>query len=363
MDRKLIPTLLLALLVTLSLACGTIAPSTLPPAPVVVTATPDVQATINAALVATEQAKTLAQATIGAVVQATVGALPPTATPVPTVETVELSEEELETMINQAVEEAVTATTQASTTASQATADESMTSDEVETVEVYVQGAEQAIAYAEELITAYDDLYGALATEAMSEMAQVEQDLVSMAESIAYLSTSLDAVNATLQAGQVLSQETINQVASAAQVASANLTQVHDHMQALTQKATEDRENRTRQAANMGPNADAPTDLASTLSTAFGFLDQVRGALDDNKLDRDEMFSIAQTGANLSDGLNRHGGKQFQGLSGKVNEITGQLARGQVPHAKKGLNDFEHSLGPKPVSLPTPRGIPKPRRP
>ncbi|MBN2549010.1 MAG: hypothetical protein JXB15_07630 [Anaerolineales bacterium] len=344
MNRKTIPLFLLSLLVILALACGSSAPTA---APAAATSTPNNQATIDAAIAATASAQAGMQATIDAAIMATAALAPPTATPGPTVEYVELTEEELEALINQAVNEAVAATTQASTSTTQATSDDAMTSDEVQTVEVYVQGAEQAIAYAEELLEVYYSLYGELATESLAALQEIEQELAYLAESTAAMTAVLVEIENTLSQGLTLAVETINQLENAAQQAVTGLANIQSHTQNWMNLAHKGREDRANHALGLQPD-NIPTDLNSSLLSAFDFIDEVRGALGDNKLSRDELNRIAQLGVNAAAGLNQHGGPKLQGFSGKISEITGQLARGQVPHAKRGLGDLEKGLGQRP---------------
>jgi hypothetical protein len=369
MKHRFVLPLPLLIFILVSLACSNSAPAS---APEVVTATsapaaatPDTQATVNAAIAATEQANAAMQATVGAAVIATVGALPPTPTPAPTVEATTLTQEEMEALITEAVNQAVAATTQATAATTQATADDALTSQEAQTVQVYVDGAEQAIAFANELLAAYSQVYGDLAYEAMAEVQQVEQDLEAMATSMATLNTTLQAVNTTLQQGQALAQETIDQLESAAQAANASLEQTQAQLQAFQQKAQAGRDNLANQIAAIQADH-VPADLPATLSEAFAFTDLVRGALGDNQLDRNELMQIGQLGASVSAGFNAHGGPKMQGFSGNVNQITQQLALGQVPHAQQGLGNFEASLGQRPANLPKPAvpgGLPKPGRP
>jgi hypothetical protein len=367
----------LVVLMLASLACFSSTPATAPAAVVVTAtgikaaalpaaaATPNTQATVNAAIAATEQARTVIQATVGAAVQATVGALPPTATPAPAVEAATYTQEELEAMINDAVNQAVAATTQATAATTQATADQAMTTDEAQTAQVYVDGAEQAIAFANELMVAYSQVYGDLASEALTEMSQVEQDLETMAAGIATLSTTLQEVNTTLQQGQALAQGTIDQLNATAQAANANLEQTQAQLQAFQQKAQTGRDNLANQIAAIQPD-NVPADLQATLAAAFAFTDLAHGALGDGKLDRSELLQLGQLGANVSAGFNMHGGPKMQGLSGNVNQITQQLSLGQGPRARQSLGNFENSLGQRPANLPKPAGpggLPKPVRP
>ncbi|MCI0521887.1 MAG: hypothetical protein L0Z70_16705, partial [Chloroflexi bacterium] len=346
--------LMFVILIILAAACGR--PAAVSPIPVQPTV--DTQATVNAAIAATGAAQANAtaaaanvQATIDAAVAATAAAQPPTPTAGPTVEYVEMTEEELEALINQAVNEAVAESTAAGAAATQASADNTVTQEEVDTVEVVVTGAEEAIAYANELVEAYYALYGELAVESVQTLLEIEQELEAMAESMAVVAQALVEIETALAQGQAVAQAAIDQLTNAAQQVN-NLHQAVNKLQEWLNKTPRDRDNRANQTLAIGPDANAPTDLRSTLAAAFGFVDEIRAALGDNKLSRDELNRIAQLGANASAGLNAHGGPQLQGLSGRVNEIVGQLARGQVSRARKGLGDFENLLGARPADLP-----------
>lgn len=361
MNRKVLPVLVFALVMLVNMACGMSAPAAVPaavtPVVMVVTATADAQATINAAVAATAQQQNNLQATTGAGVVATIGAMPPTSTPAPAVDANNLSEEELEAMINQAVNEAVEATTQASASATQAASDQAVTTDEYQTVYYYSYNADQAIAYAEQLVNAYSQVYGDLATEAMESVNVLSQELSQMAGSIDDLNSTLEVINTTLESGQQLATETIQQLQNAASAASQAMVNATNHAAAFTHAVDQSRDNRVRDLSNIQPD-NIPTDLQSTLSGAFSFLDTVRGALGDNKLDRNELTQIAQFGANLGAGFQKFGAGKFDGLSGKLSEITGNLARGRNPDARRGLGDFEKGLGQRPANLPKPGGLP-----
>jgi uncharacterized phage infection (PIP) family protein YhgE len=259
-----------------------------------------------------------------------------------------MTEEELEALINQAVNDAVAATTQASTATTQATADQAVTQEEVDGMVVYVDGAEEAIAYAEQLIDSYYSLYGDLAAESVALLTEVEQDLEEMATATEALAQELAQVESTLAAGLSLATETVTQLENTAQQATQSLQQVQAVTQNWLGKAQIDREHRANAALSIKPD-NIPADLPSTLSSAFDFVDLVRNSLGDNKLSRDELNLISQLGANVSAGFNNHGGPKMQGFSGKVNEIVGQLARGQTRHAREGLGNFEKSLGQRPA--------------
>lgn len=314
-------------------------------------ATPDTQSTIDAAVAGTATTQANIQSTIDAAVQATATANAAIPAPTPSVEYITMTEEELAVLIDQAVADAV-ATTQATADATtQATADDTLTQEEVTTIEVQVAGAEEAIALAEELLYAYYGIYGELATESLYLLQEVEDDLALMAESTAALATALADINNTMAQGVALADETINELEAVAQAAGTKAVEAQAQREAWKGGLQQEWQNRTSQALNVQPNAVAD-DRANAVQSAFSYLDTVRESLADNKLSPNELAQIAQLGANASAGLNAQGGPQLQQLSGNINRITEQLARGQLTHARESLGALEGALGNRP-SLPS----------
>lgn len=316
------------------------------------TPTIDVQATIDAGVQATANAQAGMQATIDASVQATALVMPPTPTAGAAVNVVEMSEEELEALIEQSVQDAVTATQQTSSAATQASSDATVSAEEVEELYAYYYAAEQAVALADEYIEAYYGLYYDLAVETVALLEELTGELDTLIESLDSLYASLEMINSSLAAGAAATQEAVNQLNSAAQNAQAQLAQIQSQTQQWAEAVKADRENRAQAVANLQPQ-NIPTDQLSALASAFGFLDSVKSALGDNKLSLDELGVIAQFGASASAGLSAHGGEKFKSLADTIGQITQQLARGQLPQAKKGLGQFEASLGQRPPNLPS----------
>jgi hypothetical protein len=360
--------LIISVLVMISLACGT----TTSTAPSI--ATPNTQATVDAAVAATANSEASLQATINAGISATSAALPPQptstlaevqppqTTPTASVEYVTMTEEELTTLIEQSVNDAVAASEQASTATTQATVDNTLTAEEVAAMEAYYLATEQAIYLAEDAIGAYYDLYADLATETLQLLTALEEDLSVVAQNTAALETSLQVISDTLTQGAVLAQETIDQLNQAAQQANANLAEAQNQAQTWANSLQSNRDNRAQNALAVQPD-NVAGDLQSALANAFGFVDGIHLALGDNKLTLDELNGIAQLGANASAGLNAQGGPKLKGFSDKINNITVQLAKGQMPQAKASLGDFEAVLGNKPANLPSvpmPPGLHRP---
>ncbi len=331
MNKKALPTLVTFLISAIFLvACGGGAEPTL-----------SVDDQVMTAVAATATAQAVMDGAIADAVAATVVAMPPTPTPGPTVDYYELSEEELATLIDEAVEEAVVATEASSSATTQATSDGTMTSEEVyETVE-YVYDAEAAIYYAEELIAAYYDLYGAYAEDALIILAAIEEDLSAMI-------VVLEEVNSLLVQGAEVASVAIDQLNEAATSMTTHIAESQaDRDQFLEQVKTnlQDRENTF---ANIAPTEIAG-DLDGTLNQLHDYLDSVKAAFGDRKIDSNEMLQIAQLGANAQASIFANGGPQLQGLSGTIDGLTRQLSRGEWPQAGRSLGGFEASIPSRPT--------------
>ncbi|MCA9987691.1 MAG: hypothetical protein KDE59_25450 [Anaerolineales bacterium] len=348
------------------------------------------QANIDDAVASTVAAQAAAQSEIDAAVQATTAALPtlmPVATTEPVVVTntvvvtvtnelptesaadyTTMSEEELLVYIDQTVNQAVAATSASATASSSATSDGDVSSSEVETIEVYVSGAEEAVELAEEMIDYYYAVYGATATAAVDELAAVEAELAAISSSIVALNDTLVEIEATLDAGLALAEETIAQLetaaataATSAETAMANLQIQLDEIAAMTgamqanaaETIAAASEQFATTLANIQPNeiASNPTDAIAQVQ---GYLGLVQGAMADNAISPDEFAAIAQAGANAQASLNglSGGNADFSGLSQSINQLTGQLASGNLESALSMFNGIAASLPAVPAGSP-----------
>jgi hypothetical protein len=358
MKKTAILILVSSTLILATLACGTSAP----------TAAPDVNATVDAAIQATNLAELAINATVSAAVDATATAAAAAATPVPTTaaatpvptteyvepvptaEYVEMTEEELAALIDQAVAEATAASQQYSTATMEATADDTVTQEEVVYVYEYYAYADEAIAYAEELIDAYYYYYGDLATETIEILYQVEEDLAALAASTAAIDATLQEVNTALEQGLAVAEETIVQLETVAQAAQVNAAEAQAQIEGMVENLHAEIEDRAAIALATQPTH-IPTDLPTSILEGFQYLDTVRGGMDDNKITRDELTKIAELGANAAAGFTQFGGPGFSHLPEAINGqdgITANLARGRNSQAKAGLGNLEMSLGERP---------------
>ncbi len=335
--KSMLRTVLLAsLIASLLVACG------LPAG----TANQDV---VNTAVAGTQVSQALAQATVNSTA---LTAMPATPTPGPTVEYVTLTEEELAALIDQAVDEAVAATEQATTAVTTTTTDDAVTSEEVVYVYDYYYYADYYVEYAEDLLDEYYNLYSDLASEMITELNAIEAELSQLNDTLTSIDSSLQEISSTLEQGLAVAEESIAQLESAAQQAQVNAQELQTQAQDMISVLQADQQGRVDQISQIQAN-NIPTDKLSALQSAFSFVDAANAAMGDNKLTRDELLNLAQLGKNAQSGFQSFGGADRLGpdmtqFSGKFDEITTQLARGQMPQARGNLSGFETSLGSRP---------------
>jgi hypothetical protein len=343
--------------------------------------TPDAQATINAAIQATSAAQANVQATIDAAVKATAAAQPtsaptptpnkpasgaatattatkaPAATPVPTVNATTMTGEELDALIDQAVKEAVTATNTATTQTATYAADGTLTPQEVAAMQAAVTASQTEINQALALTQSYYDLYAELATETLNTLKAIEQDLNSMATSMNSMAQSLAQISTTLAQGQAVAQSAITQLQSTATKASQAAVSAQTKEKNWNTTVQADLTKRATAALDAKPTS-APTDLRGATQSVTTYIEMVKTALGDNKINKTELQTISIAGANATAGLNQFGGAQGQTLANSINTMTKQLARGEAPKAKNSLGTLEQSAR----SLPSLPSVPQPSR-
>jgi len=307
------------------------------------------QDAVNTAVAGTQVAQALSQATVNANV---LTAMPATPTPGPTVEYVTLTEEELAALIDEAVAEAVAATEQTTTNIYTVTEDDAVTAEEVAYLYEYYYYADYYVEYAEDLLTEYYDLYSDLAYEMIGELDAIQAELNQMNDTLSSIDQSLQQINSSIEQGLALAQETITQLETAAQTAQTNAQELQTQIQDMMTVLQADQQGRLDQISQIQPG-NIPTDKLSAMQSAFNFVDFAKGALEDEKMTRDELLNLAQLGKDAQAGLQQFGGPDALGpdmtqFSGKFDEINQQFARGEMSRGKDNLNGFEASLGARP---------------
>ncbi len=308
------------------------------------------QATIDAAVAATNaaqnaadaavQATMTAQSALDATAAATTTAAAP-ATPIPSEVYVTMTEEELAALIDQSVNEAIAASDAYSTAATESTGDGTVTQEEVQSVEVYYANADQALAYAEELLYVYNDLYGDLAYEAIDELEDIENDLEDIAAAIEALNATMMAIESDLAAGLALAEETIAQVENAAQTVSQQVIEAQMASQAWQSSIQIVRENRPAVAPPVQVNGDP----AVAIQGAIDFALAGQSALSDNQITPQEAAALAQQGAQVGANLNATGKPKLQELSVPVNAVSSAMSAGDLAQAQAQLQQLNTSLG------------------
>lgn len=305
---------------------------------------------VNTAIAQTQQAQALAQATVNSTA---LTAMPMTPTPGPTIEYVNLTEEELAALIDEAVAEAIAATEQTTTAVTTTTSDSAVTTEEVAYVYDYYYYADYYIQTAEDLMSEYYNLYSELATQMITEMDAIASELNQMNDTLTQISASLEEINSTLSQGLALAQESVDQLNAAAQQAQTNAQELQAQVQDMISVLQADQQERLNQLSQIQPD-NIPTDKIAALQSAFDFVDFANTAMSDNKLSRDELTNLTQLGRNAQAGFasfggaDRPGGPDLAQFSGKFDEITTQFARGQMPQARGNISQFENSLGSRP---------------
>ncbi len=298
--------------------------------------TPNTQATIDASVQATLQAQSEIETTIDQAVAATL-----TAQPTPDYAT--FSEEELAALIDQAVAEAITASETASASTTSATSDGTVTSEEINYTYTYVYDSAYAIAYAEELISAYYDYYGVYAEATLTELQQIEQDL-------AAISGSLEEINAILDQGAEAATAAIEQLNAAAASAQAQLSAAQAKAETWQTQIQTSLNQRETDLLNLAPTEIA-TDKIGALNQAHDFLETFKTALGDGKFSPEELRNVGQLSANVRASFEGLGGRsgEFGNLQDAVENLTRQAARGDWGSAKSSLGEFERSLPERPA--------------
>ncbi len=353
MNKRLFFVTLLLMFLT---ACARSAPPP-PAAPPVNT-----QATVNAAVAATANAQTAVQATIDAAVNTTATAIAlanPTATATPVVVTATASpapavtpaedtvatmtEDELAALIDEAVAEAYASSATYSDAATEATADNTVTQEEIQMADAYYADTEAAIAYAEELMQLYDDMYGELTYEAIDELNQMESDMEALTESVLMLNDTMTEIADLMAQGLAMTEDVLTQLDSATQLISENVATAQTASEAW-HTAYQSAQTARIESVNAIQPTNITADPAAALQSVASFAQLGQAAMADYKITPEELTTLAQQGANAAASLNATGNPKLQDLSGMINGVTGMFAAGNIPAAQTNLSQLSMSM-------------------
>jgi hypothetical protein len=307
---------------------------------------------VNNAVHATAQANTPASAPQTIIVTATPQAgptiiyiqttpLPPTATPV---NTLTLTEQELVALIDQAVAEAYAAANAAYTTTTASTQDGQVTTTETQSMTYYVQVSAQQVDEALALIEQYYALYSEMSAQTLATLQAIENDLNAIAENTASMAQALEEINQALQQGVAMAEDTLAQLNAAAQNAQRQAQAAQAQAQTWSQNVKNEINTRGQRAANVQPNAIAnnPQEALGQLQT---YIETARGILEKGALTPQDLQQLAQQSANAKAALQKFGGANAAPLIQGIDSTTLHIARGELPQAKSSFSGLEKNVG------------------
>lgn len=315
------------------------------------------QATVDAAVAATANAQVAMQAAIDAAVNATATAnalANPTptntavvvvVTPTPVAEdtVATMTEDELAALIDDAVAEAYAASAAYSDVAAASATDDTVTQAEIQTTDVYYADAEEAIAYAEELMQVYYDLYGELAYEVIDELDQLESEMAALTEAILLLNDTMMEIADLMEQGLAMTEDVLAQLDSATQLITQNIATAQAASEAWHAAYQSAQTARMDAMLAMQPT-DITADPAGALKSVAQYAQLGQSAMADYKITPEELAALAQQGANATASLNATGNPKLQELSGMINGVTGMLAAGDIPAAQANLNQLSMAM-------------------
>ena len=301
------------------------------------TPTVQLEATVNAMVQDSLQAQADTQATIDAAVQATQTVIASQATPVPVDEDYyKMTEEELSALIDEAVAAAIEASEEVYTSTTSATSDNTVSDQEVVYVSYAAVYADDAIAYAEELLDIYYDVYGAYAEDAINAMYEVESELES-------ISNSLDSMEELLYQGADSLNAALDELNSAAQQMQTNVAAVQEHTQDWMSSYQSTLDSRKNDLSSIKPNMEAG-DRSQMIDMINGYVDEIRSGLSDHSLNQDEIRGIIQSGVNAQAAIDKFGGGQMQGWSDSITNLNRNAMQGNALELQSGLKNFTVAL-------------------
>lgn len=313
------------------------------------TITPDAAATVEAMIAATTEFEAQLETAVAEAVDQSVSTAVDEAMEIYAAE----SEAEMADMINQAVSEAIEATESYTETSTDAAADGEITTEELQTIEVYVQEADDCMDEVEDLIAEYYALFEELALTTIDQLAGIEEEIAGLNENIESMNAILTEISEALNDGLAIAEESIAQLQMTAQAAGEAIQDTQEKADAWKQNVQSDVEARMKAIEQI-----EPTNIASskeeTEQQIMQFLESINGAFADNSMSQAELAQISQLAANTAASLSAHGGAQGNALAARIDGLMVQLAQGNMQQASRDMNELFTQLnsGFSGLSLP-----------
>jgi len=312
--------------------------------------TPNLQATIDEAVASTCGVFTGLRATedaLSATETAIESFLQSVSTPLPTQVVEELAEDQLEAMIAERVQMATKAAALAAEKSIDAVKDGTISAKEQEILYTYWYYAIEVIGYADEAIQMYYDVYAGLAADTLEPLRAIDADMQEIIQQAQIALPILEQIGQALEQGQGQKDKVLRQIEDAAEVVQVKIIDAQAQSQTWTASLPTAIKQRVEQALAVKPK-NVAKNRKTAVKKAKDYVKSVQTAIADKKITQAELDKIAQQGANTAASLAKKGGADLAGLAGSVNEITTQIASGQLPAARASLDSFKAALPEKP---------------
>ncbi|HPH96009.1 MAG TPA: hypothetical protein PKW33_04880 [Anaerolineaceae bacterium] len=218
-----------------------------------------------------------------------------------------------------------------------------LTPAEIAMLYSYIEYAEPYIEEALLLTEAYLELYGELAEESLAALQEMESELEAMNTSMEELSAVLDQVNQAVQQGAAIAQESLTRLQTQAQSIEEQVLALQGKSDGISALIQAEITLRIDELMNMAPNV-SPKNRLEALSLAHTYLSMVSGAVSDKKVTLDELKAIAQASANAANALTKMGGADLSQYASLINNLTQNLASGELNKAFSALSSLQSSL-------------------
>lgn len=225
-----------------------------------------------------------------------------------------MTEEEMLIAIDEAVAEANAQSEAYVASTAEVTADGEVTQEEVATLEVYVYGAEEAIAEAEELVESYEEVYGEieseLATAAVTELETISAELNT-------ISTELATMNDTLAQGLILAEDTVAGLQDSADSINTQIAQVQADVDGWVAEVN--------QNIDDGAYAD---EIEASIVQAEQYMQSAQDALADGTISAEELAQLSAASDQIIAELEAQDTTQAQIAANAVSEMASALEQG-----------------------------------
>jgi len=247
-----------------------------------------------------------------------------------------LTQEELIAMITTTVNEAVGAAEIVANECITSTTDGELTNEEVAAVQGYQVSADEALASAQKLTTAYMQIYGEYATEMLDAINQIDGDLAAM-------STNLQEISSILAQGAQAATASVDQLNQAADLIRERINTALDMTGQLENMTPVVLAMQEENALNMASNLDADN-RAQALEYTRDFSTALRQSMSDRKISPEELDRIAQLGAEARFALLKFDLGEEGGISTLLDQLVSLAARGEYPRIIPALDEFDQAL-------------------